>query len=179
MSAGACVVGGQFVEDTPMPTYKHGLATVLLHRRNEFDPALAVPVVVAVHKWGDPLAGGLLTSESSAGIVRPIFSRAEQGFRVEVVVGDPRSVKGTKHAQLLQPALERCSSHCDAVVGVQQQRILKSFTDPLSEASPSHQIRCNGWILALGDIPVHHLETPHVDYQVEVQAHPGRLWVGK
>ena len=33
------------------------------------------------------------------------------------------------------------------------QRLLSALADPLSQTSPTHQIRCNGWILTLIQIP--------------------------
>ena len=56
-----------------------------------------------------------------------------------------------------------------AVVGVEDQQLLPCFADALSEASPALQIRCDGWVLELGDIPDHHLPAPDIDHQVEVQ----------
>ena len=157
-----------FVEDSPVTTDVHGLATVSLHRSHELDCAVAVPVVVPVDKGRHPLACLVLAGKRPVGVVRLVFGRAEQGFRVEVVVGHPRSGEGSEYSQLLQPAFERCSTHGVAVVGVQDQWLAAAFADPLPQAGSAHQIRCNGWILALGDIPGHNLAAPDVDHQVEV-----------
>jgi hypothetical protein len=54
---------------------------------------------------------------------------------------------------------------------MQDQRLLATFINPLSEASPAHQIPCDGWILTLPDIPGHHLVALHVDHQIEVEPH--------
>jgi len=71
--------------------------------RDEFDAAVAVPVVVPIHKCRHPLAGLFFAREWPVLIVGPVFDRAEQGFRVQVVVRDPRPGKGSQHPHLLQP----------------------------------------------------------------------------
>ena len=55
---------------------------------------------------------------------------------------------------------------------MEDQRLLPCLADPLSEASPAHQIRCNGGILTFIHIPGHDLAAPGVDHQVEVQPDP-------
>ncbi len=50
--------------------------------------------------------------------------------------------------------------------------MLAGLADPLANAGPAHQIRCDGWILTFGHIPGDNLAAPHVDHQVEVQPHP-------
>jgi len=55
---------------------------------------------------------------------------------------------------------------------MQDQWLAPAFADPLSEVGPTHQIRFNGGILSLGNIPGHNLAAPNVDYQVEVQPDP-------
>jgi hypothetical protein len=47
--------------------------------------------------------------------------------------------------------------HGVAVISMEDQRLLATFTDPRSEGSPTHQIRCDCWILTLIDIPGHDL----------------------
>jgi len=72
-------------------------------RRDEFDAAVAVPVVVPIHKCRHPLAGLAFAGEWTAWVVGPVLDRAEQGFRVGVVVGDPWPGEGSQHPHLLQP----------------------------------------------------------------------------
>jgi len=48
--------------------------------RDEFDAAVAVPVVVPVHKRSYPLAGPVFAGEWPAGVVGPVLDRSEQGF---------------------------------------------------------------------------------------------------
>ena len=50
--------------------------------------------------------------------------------------------------------------------------MLAPLGDPLTQAGPAHQIGCDGWILTLGDIPIHYLADPDVDHQVEIQPDP-------
>ena len=159
------------VDDTPVPADLHGLAAVTLVGSHELDAAVAVPVVVPIHKRGHPKAGVLRVTKGPTRVVRSVFRCPEQGFGVGVVVGHPWPGEGSEHAQLLQPALERGRTHGVAVVGLQDQRLLAALADPLADAGPADQIGCNGWVLAFGDVPGHHLAAPDVDHQIEVQPH--------
>ena len=160
----------------------HSLATVTLLRRDELDATVAVLVVVPGDERCHPLTGLIFGGEGFAGVVRPVFHRAEQRFGVGVVVGDPWPGERPEHAQLFQPAFQRGCAHGVAVIGVQDQRLLSALADPLSQASPADQIRCNGWILSLIHIPGHDLAAPDVDHQVEVKPDPahggGQIGVG-
>ena len=55
--------------------YRH--AAMPLLRRNEFDAAMAVLVVIPIHKRSNPLAGFFFAAEWPVGIVRPVFNGAE------------------------------------------------------------------------------------------------------
>ena len=48
-----------------------------LVRRNEFDAAMAVLVVIPIHKRRNPLAGFFFAAERPVWIVRPVFNGAE------------------------------------------------------------------------------------------------------
>ena len=50
-------------------------SAVAFGRRHELDPAVAVLVVLPVHKPAHTLGDALLTGESPSGIVRSIFGR--------------------------------------------------------------------------------------------------------
>ena len=52
----------------------HSLAVVTLIGRHKFDAAVAMPVVVPVHKFYNPRAGLLLASEWLARVIRTIFN---------------------------------------------------------------------------------------------------------
>ena len=52
-------------------------AAMALVRRNEFDAAMAVLVVIPIHKRGNPFAGFFFAAERPVGIVRPVFNGAE------------------------------------------------------------------------------------------------------
>ena len=80
-----------------------GGSAVALMGRDEFDAAVAVPVVVPIHKSRHPLAGFVFSGEWPARVVGSVFDRSEQGFRVGVVVGDPWPGEGSQHPHLLQP----------------------------------------------------------------------------
>jgi hypothetical protein len=56
----------------------HSLAVVTLNGRHKFDAAVAMPVVVPIHKIYNPQAGLLLAGEWHARIIRPVFNGAEQ-----------------------------------------------------------------------------------------------------
>ena len=131
-----------------------------------------VPMVVPVDERSEPFTGLLFGGKGLAGVIRPIFHCPEQRFRVRVVIRHPGRRERPEHTQFLQPALQRGGTHGVAVIGVQDQRLLSPLTDPLPQASPTHQIRSNGWILTLIHIPGHHFAAPDVDYQVEVQPDP-------
>ena len=140
--------------------------------RHELDAALAVPMVVPIDKRCRPLTSGLLAGEWTAWVVRPVFRRAEQRLGIGVVVRHPWPGEGSEYAQFLQPAFEHCGTHGVAVIGVENQWLPTALADPLSQASPADQIRCDGWILSLSNVLGHHLAAPDVDYQVEVQPDP-------
>ena len=131
----------------------YGLPAVALVGRHELDAAVAVPVVVPVHKRGHPLTGLVLAGEWSPWVVRPVFCRSEQRFGVGVVIGHPWPREGSEHAQLLQPALQRCGTHRVAVIGMQDQWLAPPLADPLSQAGSAYQIRCDVSRLHLGHIP--------------------------
>ena len=95
-----------------------GTAMTLMGR-HEFDGAVPVSVVVPVHKRRHPLRGLVLAGKGPAGVVRSVFKRSEQGFRVRVVVRDPRSGKGSEHPHLLRPQFQRGPTHGIAVVGME------------------------------------------------------------
>ena len=87
--------------------YTHGfvvgrslrLTAMALVRRNEFVAAMAVLVVVPIHKCGNPLAGLLFVAEWPAGVIRPVFNVAEQRFQVGIVVAHPRTGEGSDYPQ--------------------------------------------------------------------------------
>ena len=55
--------------------YRH--AAIPLLRRNEYDAAMAVLVVIPIHKRGNPLAGFFFAAEWPVWLVRPVFNSAE------------------------------------------------------------------------------------------------------
>ncbi len=83
------------------------------------------------------------------------------------VVGDPWPREASDDAQFFQAAFQRGCAHGVAFVGMEDQRLLPALADPLSQASPAYQIRCNGWIFSLSNIPGHHLAAAYVEHQVE------------
>jgi len=64
----------------------YGRSAVSLNGCHELDAAVTVPVVVPVGERGDPRTGLLFGCKRLAGVIRSIFDRPEQGFRVRVVV---------------------------------------------------------------------------------------------
>ncbi len=142
-------LAGLFIDDSAVAAYLYGLTAVTLLGRHEFDAAVAVFVVVPVDERCHPLTGLVLAGERLTRVIRSILHRPEQGFRVWVVVGHPWSGERPEHAQFLQPAFQCGCTHGVAVVGMEDQRLLPCLADPLSEASPAHQIRCNGGIFTV------------------------------
>jgi len=55
----------------------NSLTAMPLLRRNKFDAAMAVLVVIPINKRGNPLAGFFFAAERPVGIVRPVFNSAE------------------------------------------------------------------------------------------------------
>lgn len=96
-------LAGLLVDMGSLPADCCGGSAVALMGRVEFDAAVAVPVVVPIHKCRHPLAGLFFAREWPVRIVWPVFDRAEKGFRVGVVVGVPWPGKGSQHPHLLQP----------------------------------------------------------------------------
>jgi len=64
----------------------HSLATVTSLRIREFDPAVAVLVIVTVDDRGQPLTGLFLEGKGLAGGNQPNISPSCTGFGVRVVV---------------------------------------------------------------------------------------------
>jgi hypothetical protein len=58
----------------------HSLAIVTLMGCHKFDAAVAMPVVVPIHKIYNPQAGLLLAGEWLTRIIRPVFNGSEQRF---------------------------------------------------------------------------------------------------
>ena len=81
-------LAGLLVDMGSLPADCCGGTAMALMGRDEFDGAVAVPVVVPIHKSRHPLAGLVFAGELPAGVVGTVFDRSEQGFRVGVVVGD-------------------------------------------------------------------------------------------
>ena len=63
-----------------------GGTAMTLMGRHEFVGTVPVSVVVSIHKQRHPLTGFVLAGKGPAGVVRTVFDRSEQGFRVRVVV---------------------------------------------------------------------------------------------
>ena len=99
------------------------VAAVTLVRRHELDAAVTVLMVVPIHERHHPLTGLCLAGKRPVWVVRTVFDRAEQGFRVWIVIRHPWPGEQTQHPQLFQPGLERGGAHGVAVVGVQNQRL--------------------------------------------------------
>ena len=149
-----------------------GRCAVSLNGCHEFDPAVPVPVVLPVDERGNQVTGLLFGGKGLARVVRPVFHGPEQPFGVGGVVADTWPLEQPQDPQLLQTAFQRGGTHGVAVVGIEHQGVLSAFTDSLFQGSPSHQIGRNRRMLTLLDIPGHHLSTPDVDHQAEVQPDP-------
>ena len=67
-----------FVDDSPVTADLHSITVVALMGGHNLDPAVAVPMVVPVHKRGNPLASSLRAREWPIRVVRTVFGRPEQ-----------------------------------------------------------------------------------------------------
>jgi hypothetical protein len=114
------------------------ITAVTLLRRHGRDAAVAVPGFVQIQKICYPQAGLLHNAERPVRVIGSVFRRAEQRFRVGVVVGDPWSGKGCEHSQLLQPAFQRGRADGVAAIGMEDQCRVAALADPLSEVGPAH-----------------------------------------
>ncbi len=66
-----------------------------------------MPVVVPVDEFCDPLTGLVFGGKWLAEVIRPIFHRADQRFRVRVVVAEARLGERPEYSQFLQTAFQR------------------------------------------------------------------------
>lgn len=99
-----------------------GFSAVVLSWRHESDSTVPLPIVVQADERCHPGAGLFTAREWSAGVVRPVFHLAEQGFGVGVVVADPWPAEGSEHTQFLWPDLQRRGAYGIAAVGIEDQR---------------------------------------------------------
>ena len=81
-----------FVDDSPLAADFNRITVVTLDGRHEFDPAVAVLVVVPVDERGHPLTGLVFRGKWLAGVIRSILHRPEQRFRVRVAPGFRKDV---------------------------------------------------------------------------------------
>jgi len=63
---------GLFLDDSTVPADFQGLAAVALVGLHELDAAVAMPVVVAIHKRGHPKVGELRAGKGPTRIVRSV-----------------------------------------------------------------------------------------------------------
>jgi hypothetical protein len=57
-----------------------------LLRSNELDAAMAVLMVIPIHKSGNPLAGFFFAAGRPIGVIRPVYNGTKQRFQVGIVV---------------------------------------------------------------------------------------------
>ncbi len=73
-------LAGLLVDIGSLLAHCGGSTAVTLMRRDEFDAAVAVPMVVPVDKRRHPLTRPLFAGKRPTGVVGPVLDRAEQGF---------------------------------------------------------------------------------------------------
>jgi hypothetical protein len=69
-----------FVDDNTVTADLYGLTAVTLLRRHELDNAMAVPLVLPVHKRRHPESGIDLAGKWPDWVIRSVFDGSEQGF---------------------------------------------------------------------------------------------------
>jgi hypothetical protein len=75
---------GFFIDLGTLLANGDGRSAVSLNGCHELDSAVTVPVVLPDEERGDPRTGLLFGCKRLAGVIKPIFDRPEQGFRVRV-----------------------------------------------------------------------------------------------
>jgi len=68
---------GLFIKISTLFANCYRLTAMPLLRRNEFDAAMAVLVVIPIHKRRNPLAGFFFAAERPVGVIRPVFNSAK------------------------------------------------------------------------------------------------------
>ena len=86
-------VSGSFVDDSAVAADLHGLAVVALVGRHELDAAVAVSVVVPVHKRRRSQTRFLRAGKRPSWILRPVFRCPEQPIRSMGCHSTPWAVK--------------------------------------------------------------------------------------
>lgn len=110
---------GLLIDMGAPPAEFRGVAAVALVRRHELDAAVTVLVVVPIHERHHPFTGLCLSGERPVWVVRLVFDRAEQGFRVGIVIRHPWPGERTQ-----QPA--RCQLHRRARLPNRRRTSLRS-----------------------------------------------------
>ena len=64
---------GLFIKISTLFANCYRLTAIALVRRNEFDAAMAVLVVMPIHKSGNPLVGFFFAAEWPVGVIRPVY----------------------------------------------------------------------------------------------------------
>lgn len=151
-----------------MPASQHLaiLTTMALCRCHEADAAMPVLVVVPADKIPAPAAGRLQVGKALLRPLRTVFQRAEQRFRVRVVVAHPRAAVRRCNAQVVHLLQHGRRLHRCAVVRVQYRRGEQA---PLTEHIALQQPRAQLTALLLVDLPVHRLTAVDILDQVQVE----------
>ena len=68
---------GLFIKISTLFANCYRLTAMPLLRRNEFNAAMALLMVILIHKRGNPLTGFFFAAEWPVGIARPVFNSAE------------------------------------------------------------------------------------------------------
>ena len=132
------------------------LASMALIGCHEPDAAVAVLVVVAIHKCRHPSAGLLDALEWPAGVVgrySPLRGTASTQCGTAIPsrgCAHPRPGEGSEHTQLLQAAFQRGGTGVVAVVGMEDQRLGATLADPLPQAGPADETSGDLGLLPLG-----------------------------
>jgi len=77
---------GYLIDAGTLAADLNSLTAMPLLRRHKFDSAVAVLVVIPIHKRRNPLPGFFFAAEWPVGVVRPVFNGAEMRFGIGIVV---------------------------------------------------------------------------------------------
>lgn len=170
--------GGPSLRHGSLLTSSRDSATVELMGRHVFDAAVMRPVVIAIRKGRDPLAGIVFATKRPAGVIAPVLDGSGKGFREEYWCDNHGLEKGHStpisysHDSTMAPdmalpmSIWRMKCVCSPWQGHPRLPVVT-----LLQASPPHQNSSDLRRIDLCRIPSHQFAAPHVNHKIEIKPH--------